>query len=190
MRQHGLRSVSRRMYSGSCKRKQDGKNSTSNSLKRPRNYTWMHLFTIGGDSTVCKPLCFGQQNEGRLPPRHLRRADKVVRIIVALSTPICLTEQDFPRAASDGGERRARPPAGLRRGLPRRTFSSLFPSPPIQISFAREPISSIEGRRRSFLILSFGWSAGVESSPPCVPTRKGEVASQLSVDNLAAGTAV
>ena len=85
----------------------------------------------GGNSTVCKPLCFHQQNEGRLQPRH-RRTGRQGRSNHCRH--LCLTEQDFPRAASDGGERRARPFAGLRRGLPRRTFSSLFPSPPIQIS--------------------------------------------------------
>jgi len=47
---------------------------------------------------------------------------------------LCLTEQDCPRVARAGGERRTGPVAGLQRGLPRRTFSSLFPSPPIRIS--------------------------------------------------------
>jgi hypothetical protein len=72
-----------------------------------------------------------KQNEGRLQPRH-RRTGRQSRS--NHHRHLCLTKQVFPRGARDDGKRRAGPFARLQRGLPRRTFSSLFPSLTIRIS--------------------------------------------------------
>ena len=79
----------------------------------------------GRNPTACKSLRFDQQNEGCLQPRH-RRTGRQGRS--NHRRHLCLTKQVFPRGARADGKRGAGPFARLQRGLPRRTFSSLFPS--------------------------------------------------------------
>ena len=87
----------------------------------------------GRNSTAGQPLRFDQQNEGHFQPRH-RRTGRPGRS--NHRRHLCLTKQVFPRGARDDAERRAGPFARLQRGLPRRTFSALFPSPP-----SRSPVT-------------------------------------------------
>jgi hypothetical protein len=64
-------------------------------------------------------------------PGIAERADKVVRIIV---DTYALPNKSFQEVRAMMERRRAGPFARLQRGLPRRTFSSLFPSLTIRIS--------------------------------------------------------